>query len=209
MIAPEGTTKHGNVLLRFSTGAFVPGRPVLPVSAASQGAHPRCLFAARRKQMKDSLSLSEVDCACMRTQDCHTVAASAHVTCPFYRHATIHQCQRTDPGCTAVCRARQAMTMFGPCHAQVLLKYQHKHFNVGWGITNTPWHIYRMLTQFANFLEVGLKCPPRQRRAADIVLPVVTGDVQLPVGPRFDTPRVASRITARRTLREWPCFKSP
>ena len=32
MIAPEGTTKHANVLLRFSTGAFVPGRPVLPVS---------------------------------------------------------------------------------------------------------------------------------------------------------------------------------
>ena len=31
MIAPEGTTKCGNVLLRFSTGAFVPGRPVLPV----------------------------------------------------------------------------------------------------------------------------------------------------------------------------------
>lgn len=31
MIAPEGTTKNLNVLLRFSTGAFVPGRPVLPV----------------------------------------------------------------------------------------------------------------------------------------------------------------------------------
>jgi hypothetical protein len=25
MIAPEGTTKFGNCLLRFSTGAFVPG----------------------------------------------------------------------------------------------------------------------------------------------------------------------------------------
>ena len=43
-----------------------------------------------------------------------------------------------------------------PCNAQVLLKYHHKYFNVGWGITNTPWHIYRMLTQFANFLEVGI-----------------------------------------------------
>ena len=31
MVAPEGTTKNLNVLLRFSTGAFVPGRPVLPV----------------------------------------------------------------------------------------------------------------------------------------------------------------------------------
>lgn len=31
MIAPEGTTKGSNVLLRFSTGAFVPGQPVLPI----------------------------------------------------------------------------------------------------------------------------------------------------------------------------------
>jgi lysophosphatidylcholine acyltransferase / lyso-PAF acetyltransferase len=31
MIAPESTTKHTDVLLRFSRGAFVPGRPVLPV----------------------------------------------------------------------------------------------------------------------------------------------------------------------------------
>ncbi len=47
------------------------------------------------------------------------------------------------------------MTVPGLRNAQVLLKYHHKFFNVGWGITNTPWHIYRMLTQFANFLEVG------------------------------------------------------
>ena len=66
MVAPEGTTKHGNVLLRFSSGAFVPGRPVLPV----------------------------------------------------------------------------------------LLKYSSRHFDVGWGITRTPWHVYRMLTQFINYLEV-------------------------------------------------------
>ncbi|KAK9828960.1 hypothetical protein WJX72_003052 [[Myrmecia] bisecta] len=31
IVAPEGTTKHGNCLLRFSTGAFVSGAPVLPV----------------------------------------------------------------------------------------------------------------------------------------------------------------------------------
>ncbi len=59
------------------------------------------------------------------------------------------------------------MTVPGPCNAQVLLKYHHKFFNVGWGITNTPWHIYRMLTQFANFLEVGqnlsvYSCPQQQ-----------------------------------------------
>jgi hypothetical protein len=30
-IAPEGTCKNGNCLLTFSTGAFVGGRPVLPV----------------------------------------------------------------------------------------------------------------------------------------------------------------------------------
>lgn len=30
-LAPEGTTKVGACLLRFRTGAFVPGRPVLPV----------------------------------------------------------------------------------------------------------------------------------------------------------------------------------
>lgn len=72
MVAPEGTTKHGNVLLRFSTGAFVPGRPVLPV----------------------------------------------------------------------------------------LLKYRHRHFDVGWGITNSPWHLYRLLTQFINHLEVRSPMAP-------------------------------------------------
>lgn len=66
MIAPEGTTKHHNVLLRFSTGAFVPGRPVVPI----------------------------------------------------------------------------------------LLRYTHKHFNAGWGITYTFWHLYRLITQFYNTLEV-------------------------------------------------------
>ena len=66
MIAPEGTTKHGNVLLRFSTGAFVPGLPVLPV----------------------------------------------------------------------------------------LLKYRSRHFDPGWGVSNTFWHMYRLLAQFNNHLEV-------------------------------------------------------
>ena len=36
----------------------------------------------------------------------------------------------------------------------VLLKYRHKHFNVGWGITNNYWHLYRLLCQFINHLEV-------------------------------------------------------
>ena len=72
MVAPEGTTKHGNVLLRFSTGAFVPGRPVLPV----------------------------------------------------------------------------------------LLKYRHRHFDVGWGITTSLWHVYRLLAQIINHLEVSLAVPP-------------------------------------------------
>jgi lysophosphatidylcholine acyltransferase/lyso-PAF acetyltransferase len=75
MVAPEGTTKHGNVLLRFSTGAFVPGRPVLPV----------------------------------------------------------------------------------------LLKYRHQHFDVGWGITTTPWHMFRLLTQFVNHLEVRSPLPPHPK----------------------------------------------
>mmetsp|Transcript_6129 Transcript_6129/g.17582 ORF Transcript_6129/g.17582 Transcript_6129/m.17582 type:complete len:410 (+) Transcript_6129:361-1590(+) len=68
MIAPEGTTKNTNVLLRFSTGAFVPGRPVLPV----------------------------------------------------------------------------------------LLKYRHRHFNAGWGITYNIWHVYRLLCQVVNYLDVEL-----------------------------------------------------
>jgi lysophosphatidylcholine acyltransferase/lyso-PAF acetyltransferase len=68
MIAPEGTTKPRHCMLRFSTGAFVPGAPVLPV----------------------------------------------------------------------------------------LLKYRHKRFNVGWGITYNYWHLYRLLTQFINHLDVVL-----------------------------------------------------
>ncbi len=36
----------------------------------------------------------------------------------------------------------------------VLLKYRHKHFNVGWGITYNYWHLYRLFTQFVNHLEV-------------------------------------------------------
>lgn len=69
MIAPEGTTKSSNVLLRFSTGAFVPGRPLLPI----------------------------------------------------------------------------------------LLRYRHQHFNAGWGITYPNiWHLYRLVSQFVNFLEVDI-----------------------------------------------------
>ena len=30
-IGPEGTTKHSSYLLQFSTGAFVGGRPVVPI----------------------------------------------------------------------------------------------------------------------------------------------------------------------------------
>ena len=30
-LAPEGTCKHPNCLLTFSTGAFVGGRPVVPI----------------------------------------------------------------------------------------------------------------------------------------------------------------------------------
>ena len=52
-----------------------------------------------------------------------------------------------------------------PAAAQVLLKYRHKHFDVGWGITNTPWHIYRLLTQFGNALQVS-ECPDLQRHLA-------------------------------------------
>lgn len=40
----------------------------------------------------------------------------------------------------------------------ILFKYRHKHFNVGWGITNVYWHLYRLLTQFVNHLEVR-SCP--------------------------------------------------
>ncbi|KAK9901224.1 hypothetical protein WJX75_001079 [Coccomyxa subellipsoidea] len=38
-IAPEGTCKHHNVLLRFSSGAFVGGRPVLPVLLKYRSKH--------------------------------------------------------------------------------------------------------------------------------------------------------------------------
>lgn len=30
-IGPEGTTKHSDYLLQFSTGAFVGGQPVIPI----------------------------------------------------------------------------------------------------------------------------------------------------------------------------------
>jgi hypothetical protein len=36
----------------------------------------------------------------------------------------------------------------------ILFKYRYKHFNVGWGIVNVYWHIYRLMTQFINHCEV-------------------------------------------------------
>ena len=76
-----------------------------------------------------------------------------------------------------MCKHRQAMTVPGLCNAQVLLKYHHKFFNVGWGITNTPWHIYRMLTQFANFLEVG----HRTSNARHVSLPMAAYRAAVPL----------------------------
>lgn len=37
----------------------------------------------------------------------------------------------------------------------LLHRYSHQHFNAGWGITRpNVWHLYRLVSQFINFLEV-------------------------------------------------------
>ncbi len=81
MVAPEGTTKCTKCLLRFSSGSFVAGHPVLPV----------------------------------------------------------------------------------------LLKYDFKHCNPGWGASPAVWHIFRLMNQFINRLSVEICAPyvPSEDERAD------------------------------------------
>ena len=53
----------------------------------------------------------------------------------------------------------------------VLLRYQAKHLNLGWGIVYTPWHFFRMCTQFVNHLEVDILAPyvPSEGASAKLV----------------------------------------
>ena len=41
----------------------------------------------------------------------------------------------------------------------VLLRYKATHLNLGWGIVYTPWHFFRMCTQFVNHLEMDILEP--------------------------------------------------
>ncbi|PSC70078.1 Lysophospholipid acyltransferase LPCAT4 [Micractinium conductrix] len=41
----------------------------------------------------------------------------------------------------------------------VLLKYSYRHFNPGWGIVNTPFHLYRLMAQLINHLEITVLPP--------------------------------------------------
>ena len=49
-------------------------------------------------------------------------------------------------------------------------RYRHQHLNVGWGITYNAWHLYRVLCQFVNFLEVRLR-PCRCVSACSLLVP--------------------------------------
>lgn len=81
MIAPEATTKTGECMLKFRRGAFVPGRPVVPV----------------------------------------------------------------------------------------LLQYHARHFHPGWGVTVTPLHVWRLLSQFINHLSIEIMPPvyPNEQEKMD------------------------------------------
>ena len=41
----------------------------------------------------------------------------------------------------------------------VLLRYKARHLNLGWGMVYTPWHFFRMCTQFVNHLEMDILEP--------------------------------------------------
>ena len=48
VISPEGTCKHSNCLLQFSTGAFVGGRPVLPILLRYRARSvPSCILSVK------------------------------------------------------------------------------------------------------------------------------------------------------------------
>lgn len=41
----------------------------------------------------------------------------------------------------------------------VLLRYRYRHFNPGWGIAITPFHVYRLLAQLINHLDITVLPP--------------------------------------------------
>ena len=129
-LAPEGTCKHPNCLLTFSTGAFVGGRPVLPVLLH---------YRARCRTL-------------WRSFPCPPL--SARWPCAEYLSgAALLGEGLNHPGTSAVL----SQPWYGPeleaIHGHVSLSC--RHFNVGWGrVANTLWHFVRLQTQFINHLDV-------------------------------------------------------
>jgi lysophosphatidylcholine acyltransferase/lyso-PAF acetyltransferase len=82
----------------------------------------------------------------------------------------------------------------------VLLRYRYRHFNPGWGIGFTPFHVYRLMAQFVNHLEIEVLPPyhPSEEERRDWAL--YAENVRRLMGKRLGQPLVDQGIGEERQL---------
>ncbi|KAL4435419.1 hypothetical protein ABPG77_006181 [Micractinium sp. CCAP 211/92] len=82
----------------------------------------------------------------------------------------------------------------------VLLRYRYRRFNPSWGVCNTPFHVYRLLAQFVNHLEIEVLPPyhPSDDELQDWSL--YAENVRRLMGQRLGEPLVDAGLAEERQL---------
>ncbi|KAL4419827.1 hypothetical protein ABPG75_006925 [Micractinium tetrahymenae] len=83
----------------------------------------------------------------------------------------------------------------------VLLRYPYRRFNPSWGAVNTPFHVYRLLAQFVNHLDIEVLPPyhPSDKELQDWSL--YAANVRQLMGQRLGVPLVEEGLAEERQLR--------
>lgn len=82
----------------------------------------------------------------------------------------------------------------------VLLRYRYRRFNPSWGVCFTPFHVYRLLAQFVNHLEIEVLPPyhPSDEELQDWAL--YAENVRQLMGRRLGVPLVDQGLAEERQL---------
>lgn len=76
----------------------------------------------------------------------------------------------------------------------ILLRYRYRHCNPGWGASSALWHIWRLINQFVNTLEVEI-CPPYMPSDAEMADARLYADnVRACMGRALDVPLVDAGV---------------
>lgn len=125
VIAPEGTLSHGRCLLSFKTGAFAPGRPVVPI-----------LFRYKV-------------CACLGLD---WIGKEGRVEGIDEEERKLRECSRS--ACLPLLSSSCAPPPPPKKTATHTHTQQLDGHNPGWGVIRPKWHLFRLLTQLYNHVAV-------------------------------------------------------